>query len=115
MKIAVASDDKVNISHHFGKAIGFSVFEIKDGKIIHEEYRENIGKNKGECGTCDHGAMINNIKDCDSVISYGMGQKIFNDLTNNNIKAIVTEENSVKEAVDKFIHETLKNRTDKLH
>ena len=115
MKVAIASDDKINISHHFGKASGFCVFEISNKKIISEEYRENVGKNKGECGTCNHSAMINNVKDCDTVISYGMGQKIYNDLTDNNINAVVTQEKTVKQAVEQFINDNLKNRTDKLH
>jgi predicted Fe-Mo cluster-binding NifX family protein len=44
-----------------------------------------------------------------------MGQHIYNDLTENNIKAVVTEEKTVKEALNKFIKNYLKNRTDKLH
>jgi|SRR3989338_8474491 len=115
MKIAIASDDKKTISHHFGKALGFVVFQIKEGKVINEDYRENIGKNSGECGSCNHSAMINNIKDCESVISYGMGQRIYFDLTNNNIKPIVTEEKTVDEALNQYLKNQLKNRTDKLH
>ena len=34
MKIAIASDDKTTISHHFGRALGFVVFEIDKDKII---------------------------------------------------------------------------------
>jgi predicted Fe-Mo cluster-binding NifX family protein len=34
MKIAIASDDKKAISHHFGAALGFVVFDVKNGKII---------------------------------------------------------------------------------
>ncbi len=115
MKIAIASDDKKTISHHFGRALGFVVFELNDGKVISQEYRENRGKNRGECGTCDHATMINNIKDCQAVISYGMGQRIYQDLINSNISAVVTEEKSVKDALNKFMDNTLKNRVDKLH
>ncbi|MBW2980648.1 iron-molybdenum cofactor biosynthesis protein [Candidatus Woesearchaeota archaeon] len=115
MKVAIASDDRKTIANHFGRALGFVVFEIKDNKALNEEYRENIGKSSGECGSCDHAAMINNIEDCDVVISYGMGQKIYVDLVENSIKPIVTEEVTVKDAIDKFMNQELKNRTDKLH
>ncbi|MGV8172241.1 MAG: NifB/NifX family molybdenum-iron cluster-binding protein [Candidatus Woesearchaeota archaeon] len=115
MKIAIASDDKITISHHFGKAAGFSVFETVNNKIIKEDYRLNVGKNSGECGSCNHQMMINNIKDCEYVISYGMGRRIYDDLTANNIKAVVTEEKNVKDALKKFMENTLKNRIDKLH
>ncbi|MGV8171519.1 MAG: NifB/NifX family molybdenum-iron cluster-binding protein [Candidatus Woesearchaeota archaeon] len=115
MNIAIASDDKNTISHHFGRAQGFSVFKVEKNKIINEEYRENIGKSDGKCHSCNHTMMINNIKDCQIVISHGMGQRIYDDLINNGITPIVTEENFVREALDKFIKNNLKNRLDKLH
>jgi predicted Fe-Mo cluster-binding NifX family protein len=115
MKVAIASDDKLNISPHFGRAQGFMIFEISNYKIISEEYRANVGKNNGSCGSCNHSMMIDNIKDCQVVISYGMGQHIYNDLTENNINAIVTEERIVKDALANFLDNTLKNRTEKLH
>jgi predicted Fe-Mo cluster-binding NifX family protein len=115
MKIAIASDDKKTIAHHFGRAAGFMIFDVDKDNVIGEVYRENIGKSDGSCGSCNHSAMISNIKDCQVVISYGMGQHIFDDLTENKIKAIVTEEKTVKEALSKFMNASLKNRTDKLH
>jgi len=115
MKIAIATDDKINISNHFGRAKGFMVFQLEDDKVISEEYRENIGKSDGSCGSCNHSAMIGNIKDCQVVISYGMGQKIYDDLTENKINAVITEEKTVKEAMVRFLGNDLKNRTDKLH
>jgi predicted Fe-Mo cluster-binding NifX family protein len=77
MKLAIVSDDRINISEHFGRASGFMVFEIQNNAIVHQEYRENIGKSSGECQSCDHDVMIKNIKDCNVVISYGMGQRIY--------------------------------------
>jgi predicted Fe-Mo cluster-binding NifX family protein len=115
MKVAIASDDEKTISHHFGRALGFVVFEIKDGKAINREYRENIGKSPGECGSCDHITMIRNVKDCKFVVSYGMGNRIYNDLADNGITPVVTDEKTVEEALNKFLKNELKNRTDKLH
>jgi len=115
MKVAIASDDKTLISRHFGKALGFVIFDIQNDKIISKSYRENIGKNSGECGSCNHSAMINNIKDCDVVISYGMGQRIYSDLIKNKITPLVTEEDNVEEALKKFLNNHLINRKDKLH
>jgi predicted Fe-Mo cluster-binding NifX family protein len=115
MKVAIASDDQKTISHHFGRAAGFVVYEIKDGKAGGSEYRQNIGKSKGECGTCDHGAMIKNVADCKFVISHGMGQSIYNDLTAKGIIPLVTDEDSVDTALEKFMGESLINRLDRLH
>lgn len=115
MKIAIASDDKKNISEHFGRALGFIIVDIEENKIKGKTYRQNIGKSSGECGSCNHAAMIENVKDCDYVISFGMGQRIYNDLINSSIKPIVTEEEKVDKAVEQFLKDELKNRTDKLH
>ena len=115
MKIAVASDDRINIYHHFGSANGFEIFDIKDNIIVNQEYCENIGRNTGECGSCNHDIMIENIKDCKVVISYGMGKRIYDDLTKNNILAVVTDEITVRNAIESFIKNKLKNRLEKLH
>lgn len=110
MKIAIASDDGKTISEHFGRVLGFNIFEIKNKKIIKNEYRKNIGKSSGECSSCDHDIMINNIKDCGVVISYGMGKRIYEDLIANNMIPIITEENNVHEAIQSFLTSNLVNR-----
>jgi predicted Fe-Mo cluster-binding NifX family protein len=115
MKIAIASDDEIHIANHFGRALGFVIFEIEKDVILNKEYRKNIGKHTGECGSCDHDMMIDNIKDCDVVISYGMGRRIFADLSKNNLKAFVTDVDTVDEALKRFIKNELINRLDKLH
>jgi len=82
---------------------------------LNEEYRQNIGKSNGQCGSCDHSSMVNNIKDCDLVICYGMGQGIYNDLVRNNIQAIITEEITVDNAIKSLMGDELINRLDRLH
>jgi len=114
-KVAIASDDEVHISHHFGRAEGYVVFEINEGEIVMYEYRSNIGMHSGQCVSCDHVAMIGNIKDCDFVISYGMGRCIYNDLVSNGIKPVVTDEETVGRTLHSFIENKLVNRTDRLH
>ena len=79
MKVAIATDDKLTISHHFGRTLGFRVFEIKDNKIIKEQYRENIGKNNGQCGSCDHSSMMKILRFIS--LCYGMGRAFYNDLS----------------------------------
>ena len=115
MKIAIATNDRINISHHFGGTFGFEIFEIINNEVVSQEYRENIGKNSGECGSCNHNIMIENIKDCRVIISYGMGKRIYEDLTKNNIQAVVTDEVTIKDAIERYIKNKLKNRLEKLH
>jgi predicted Fe-Mo cluster-binding NifX family protein len=115
MKIAVASDDGKTISHHFGRAAGFVVVDIDDGRAQGRDFRKNHGHSDGRCGSCDHARMIDNIKDCETVISHGMGQRIFEDLRQNGIKAIVTDADSVEDALRMFLDGSISNRTDRLH
>ena len=76
MKLAIASDDGKYISNHFGRATGFSIFDIVQNEIVHEERRDNIGRHQGTCGSCNHAEMIENIRDCTVLISHGMGMSI---------------------------------------
>jgi predicted Fe-Mo cluster-binding NifX family protein len=115
MKIAIASDNQQTIAHHFGRARGFVVFDLENCRTVGQEYRLNIGKNSGQCGSCDHSAMIKNVHDCEFVISYGMGRKIYDDLLSNSITPIVTEEKTVEKALEQFLKQQLKNHPDKLH
>lgn len=115
MKVAIASDDRKTISHHFGRALGFAVYEVTDGTAKAPEYRQNVGKSNGECGSCDHATMIKNIADCKFVISHGMGQRIYNDLVAENIIPFVTDEDEVEAALKQFLEGGLINRLDRLH
>ena len=115
MKVAIASDDGKTISYHFGRAAGFVVFEIQNGKITGREYRKNIGKHSEEHGSCDHAAMIKNLKDCSVMISHGMGQRIYDDMVKSGIEPIVTEEDSVDKAIEAFLKGKLESHTERLH
>jgi len=115
MKIAVASDDGTTISHHFGRAMGFVVFDVEGNEVKGREYRQSKGKHSGECGSCDHATMIDNIKDCKYVICYGMGRRIYDDLLQARVTPIVTEEELVDRALERFVSGALKDRPEKLH
>ncbi len=115
MKIAVASDDGTTISHHFGRALGFVVFDLEGNELSGREHRQNKGKHSGDCGSCDHATMIGNISDCKYVICYGMGRRIYDDLLQAKITPIVTEEELVDKAVERFLSGALEDRPEKLH
>ena len=115
MKIAVATNNKKEISEHFGSAEGFLIFEVEKDSIKELEFRNNQGKNQGQCGSCNHALMLENVKDCESVLSFGMGKKIFEDLSNAGIKPIISEERNIKKALTKLKAKNLKNCIEKLH
>ena len=43
MNIAVASDDEVNISQHFGRASHYVVLTVEDGKVVERHTRAKAG------------------------------------------------------------------------
>jgi predicted Fe-Mo cluster-binding NifX family protein len=116
MKIAIVSDDEKTIASHFGQAQGFLVFEVDAGEVKHREYRLNTftgharGLEGADCGADRHGPIIAALKDCATVISHGMGRRIYDDLRQAGIEAIITDETDAEQALQLFIKGGLKDR-----
>jgi predicted Fe-Mo cluster-binding NifX family protein len=113
VKIAVASEDGVSISQHFGRSRCFLVFEVEDQKILGRSVRDNTftAHARGECQEGvqhnhhhGHGAIVEALKDCQAVLCYGMGWRAAEELKQNGIQAfLVPSEMSPKEAVNKHL------------
>jgi predicted Fe-Mo cluster-binding NifX family protein len=116
MKIAVATDDKKTIASHFGRAEGFMIYLAQDGEILSGEFRPNLftGHSLGleNQGTAhhSHGPILAALCDCTVVISHGMGQRIYNDLSESGIEALITDENDCEQAAQLYIAGKLVNR-----
>ncbi len=115
MRLAIASDDQKTISHHFGRAKGFVVVEIRNKAVTSKTYRKTAASGGCGLGGCNHDAMIDTIKDCDFVISFGMGMGVYTGLMGRDITAIVTDEEDVEQAITEFINDNLSSNLDKLH
>ncbi|MGB9599749.1 MAG: NifB/NifX family molybdenum-iron cluster-binding protein [Myxococcota bacterium] len=119
MKVAIVSDDRRTISPHFGRTLGFVVFTIENKKIISEEYRPNTftGHSQGFEGSHNmghtHSTIINALKDCDCVISNGMGRRLYDDLRSANIKSIITTETDVRRAIQLFLEGRLEDHPER--
>ncbi len=118
MKIAIVTDDKENIAMHFGRALGFMIYEIEDNKIINKEYRENTftGHVRGEHNhennehqSSTHSRILNALNDCSVVISRGMGRRIYDDLKSANIEAYITDKIKLNDAINAYIEGELKD------
>jgi len=116
MKIAIASDDRKTISAHFGRTRGFVIFEIEGKEIKKQEYRDNTftsharGLEGANHAINRHGPIIEALKDCQVIISHGMGRRIYDDLKNAGIEVFVTDEIDVKSALNLFIAGQLMDR-----
>ena len=131
MKIAAITEDEATISQHFGRAPLYVVVTVEDGKIVSKETRAKTGHHTfaahhpdlapGERHGYDagsqvrHASMMDNIADCQVLISGGMGWGAYESLKARNIQAIVTDVGTIDEAVKLYLEDKLPNLMERLH
>ncbi len=134
MKIAVACMNEFAVSAHFGRAEKYMVYEVEDGQIRNKKmlpkpgHRQFSQQQAGEPGhgshqgsgfghhaKCKHDEMFENIKDCDILLTGGMGRGAYLDLQKWGIRPIVTDITDVEKAVQAVLDETIVDHTEKLH
>ncbi len=127
MRIAVASDDGINVTGHVGKCRGFLIIDVENGEILKKEIRKNsftdhaIGKNEenvhdhenghgGGHGNNDgHKRLAEGLKDCKYLISHGMGWKLVEDIKSLGIEPLVTSETNAELACNYVRRRKTKN------
>ncbi len=132
MKIAAITDDGKTISMHFGRAQYYQVCTIQDGKIVERELRQKVGHQQfsgehhtsendprghgfGEGPAKKHARMIASITDCEAVLVRGMGRGAYLAMEEANIRPIVTDIETIEEAVQAYINDDIVDHTEKLH
>ncbi len=113
MKIAIPTNDQITISKHFGRSKGFFIVEIENNEIINKVYKENTNNNHSKGlhlhhshdkeHNHNHKHILDAIEGCKTVISGGMGKRLYKDFENNNIQVFMTQENDIETAVKLFI------------
>jgi predicted Fe-Mo cluster-binding NifX family protein len=107
------------------------VLTIEDGKVADRETRDKAGhhtfaahhseSSPGERHGYDagaqtrHASMMENISDCQVLIAGGMGWGAYESLNSNNIRAIVTDVDTIDEAVKLYLENNLPNLMERLH
>ena len=135
MKIAVPTMDGVTISRHFGKTRKFKIIEIENNQVVKEEIRDNdfTGHAKEEFSLDtshlhhhehhhhgdehhhshdhhhghSHEGIFRALEGVEAVLSGGMGQRLYQDFTARNVEVVITDENDIDAAVQKFIKNDL--------
>lgn len=135
MKIALVSDDELTICRHFGRAKNYIVVLIENEKLVarttlpkpvncHSNSRHHgalgrrsnpEGKGFGHQAKDTHEHMFEGIKDCDILVTRGMGRGAYLDLQKLGVKPIVTDIAEIEMAIDAILEETIVNHTEKLH
>lgn len=114
MRIAVASDDNINVTGHVGKCRGFLIIDVENGEILKKEIRKNSftdhvlgvtdqshhdnGHGGGHGNNAGHKRLAEGLKDCKYLISHGMGWKLVEDIKSFGIEPLVTSEINAERA-----------------
>jgi len=128
MRIAFPTNDREKISAHFGRSQGFLIVEVKEGKVVNEEYIPNTVTGHVQHTHHDehvqghlhehnhsvdtHERVIQNFTNIDVVISGGMGYGMKSRFESAGIKTIITSEKDIKTALELFLQSSLKNEED---
>ncbi|MBN2174017.1 MAG: hypothetical protein JW731_07795 [Bacteroidales bacterium] len=125
MKIAVASDDGVNIAQHFGRTRGLLIFTVTNNEISDRSYIENnfTGHAQGHHHDHDHGHghqhqhshsnILDALQECEVVISRGMGRRLLDDFESAGKQVFVTWTENAENAVKQFIEGNLQHDPEK--
>jgi predicted Fe-Mo cluster-binding NifX family protein len=86
MKVAIAVNDRTEISAHFGRSPAFLIFSVEKGQIQHREIRANDQATHGtghheqnhdsaqpHIHSHDHNRFVQLLGDCRAVVGLGMG------------------------------------------
>ncbi|HOK08895.1 MAG TPA: NifB/NifX family molybdenum-iron cluster-binding protein [Candidatus Hydrogenedens sp.] len=125
MKVAIPTNDKKNISAHFGRTKGFLIVDIENGNIVNEEYIPNTitghaqhphdiehsqpHSHEHNHSIDTHEQVAQQFANIDVVIAGGMGYGMKSRFESANIRTIITSEKDIKTALEHFINGTLKN------
>lgn len=111
MKIAILSDDGITIAQHGGRAAGCLVFDTDNPADIDGEFRplspqecdhrhDGHHAHGGHAPGHNHGHILRLVKDCQLVISGGMGRRLRDDLQCMGVQAMTTDVRAVRQALE---------------
>ena len=118
MKIAIASDDGLSLSSHFGRCRSFLVYDVDGGQVTGPEVRTNgfTAFAKGECdhqesqshGHHSHADIVGALRDCGVVICGGMGWRAAEEFQARGIQPLVVKfPGPAAEAITAYLAGTL--------
>jgi predicted Fe-Mo cluster-binding NifX family protein len=130
MKIAIVSDDGVYISQHFGRAMMYVVATIENNKVLTKEQRPKVGHHHAICSedpsiprhrfgydpeaAAKHEIMAKSIEDCQMLIAGGMGAGAYEAMQNHHITTIVTDVNSINDALSRYLSGNLPHMPERI-
>jgi len=132
LKIAVVSEDGVNISQHFGRAPFYVVVSVEGGKVSGKETRPKAGHREfaiqqeeehdasgrhgyGAASNSRHATMASTIADCHVILAGGMGYGAYENFKGRGLEVVVTDVTDIEEAIKCYLEGNLSNLMGRLH
>jgi predicted Fe-Mo cluster-binding NifX family protein len=108
MKIAIETNDGVNISSPYNLLKNFMVYEVDEKNVqinsktsvilINDKSRlqpiKNINKTKD---------MIRDLCDCSTIISHGLNKPLLNNLRKSGVDVFITFQNTIDDALNHYL------------
>ena len=96
MKIAIPTNDGINICAHFGRCREFLIFEARDGQVKLLETRVNAGchghgSSDGVAEPHSHSGFVDALRDCETVLCGGIGAGAFAALKTGGIPVVLVD------------------------
>lgn len=132
IKVAAITDDGNTISQHFGRAAYYMVVTIENGQIVNHELRHKLGHTHfvdqhqteeqpgqphgmGAASHNKHLEMTESIVDCQALLCRGMGRGAYESMQVRGIRPVVTDINSIDEAVMAYVKGNIVDQVERLH
>ena len=96
MKIAIPTNDGINLSAHFGRCRQFLIFEARNGEVKLIETRMNAGchghgSSDGAAEHPSHSGFVEALRDCETVLCGGIGAGAVEALKAGGITVVLVE------------------------
>ena len=112
MKIAVASQNKINITSHTGRCKNFWIYKVSSKEILSKELLQ-LSKEETFLNTVPH--IPQAFDDIQALIAGGIGSGLRNRLEEQGIDSIVTSETEPDLAVITYLESFLVNKLSQVH
>lgn len=120
-KIAFPTDDGETISKHLGQARYFQVISVEGGQVQASERRDKPSHSHQDrqqehaAGLHPGQGMVEVIRDCQVLISGGMGQPMYNRAINAGFEVILTGEDRIMPALEAYLKGGLSSDMRRVH
>lgn len=105
MKIAIATNDRINIAKRTGQAKEFALLEIKNGKLISQKYVANHHEHHdGEEHSHSHKDIVEILNGIDVLLLLNVGKHLKSDLDGANIKYKKIQLETIEEVITKLLN-----------